>query len=369
MKSRITVVLCALAACMWAATTTDVYAQARGARSSGAAGVQGGRSGAPGIVSGAAGVQGPRSGAPVTTSAKIADDPFSGPVITNAPFSAEATTSVTQVLSDGTRIEENTTARFYRDNAGRVRREQTILGLGALNPSSEPRTTITIDPDPGDAIAYTLDAATKTARRVSRSSSANTGALFFVNGDGQAINGYTVNNGGQLNGSKNGALTAFLGSLAAERQTDDLARRRVLSLNGAPGFTSHLTLESLGMRQMEGLTVLGHRLKTVIPTGQIGNDRPIEITDERWESQDLKLLVRSHHHDPRTGDVDYQLTNIVRVEPPADLFVIPGDYKTDDSTFIRIAPSFTIVSPGDNPGARGTRSGGGGGQRSGAPAN
>jgi hypothetical protein len=35
-----------------------------------------------------------------------------GPVVTDAPFSADATTTVTQVLGDGTRIEQTTTARF-----------------------------------------------------------------------------------------------------------------------------------------------------------------------------------------------------------------------------------------------------------------
>ena len=63
-----------------------------------------------------------------------------------------------------------------------------------------------------------------------------------------------------------------------------------------------------------------------IPIGQIGNDRPIEITDERWESPDLKVLVLSRHHDPQTGDVEYRLTNISRGEPPPDLFMVPADY-------------------------------------------
>ena len=53
------------------------------------------------------------------------------------------------------RIEQTTTAKFYRDGAGRVRREQTILGLAALaagtrqgDPSGDSQTLITIDPDP-----------------------------------------------------------------------------------------------------------------------------------------------------------------------------------------------------------------------------
>jgi hypothetical protein len=77
---------------------------------------------------------------------------------------------------------------------------------------------------------------------------------------------------------------------------------------------------------MEGLDVVGRRMTARIDVGRIGNDRPIEIVDERWESPALKVLVLSRHHDPRTGDVEYRLTNISRAEPSADLFVIPADY-------------------------------------------
>ena len=92
------------------------------------------------------------------------NDPLTGPLVTDAPFSADATTTVTQTLGDGTRIEQNTTARFYRDRAGRVRREQTILGLGNLNRGDGVQ-TITILTDPATRAAYTLDPTARTARR------------------------------------------------------------------------------------------------------------------------------------------------------------------------------------------------------------
>jgi hypothetical protein len=50
------------------------------------------------------------------------------------------------------------------------------------------------------------------------------------------------------------------------------------------------------------------------------------VVDERWESPELKLLIYSRHSDPRTGVVEYALSNIRRTEPPPDLFVIPPDY-------------------------------------------
>ena len=234
-------------------------------------------------------------------------DVLNGPVVTGAPFSAEALTSVTQVLGDGTRIEQTTTARFFRDRAGRVRREQTIAGLGALSGRGNAE-TITIDPDPSDGAAYTLDPNTRTARRVPR--------MIFTN--------VTVG----------GAIRTYTGTVM---------------LNGNPVAARPVwraTVEPLGTRQFDGVKAVGRKSTSVIPAGDIGNDRPIEITDERWESPELQMLVYSRTSDPRTGVVEYRLTNINRSEPPADLFTIPSDY--------------TVVEPAE-PGARGAGGRGTGG--------
>ena len=80
---------------------------------------------------------------------------------------------------------------------------------------------------------------------------------------------------------------------------------------------------------------IGRKTITTIPAGQIGNDRPIEITDEQWESAELKLLVLSRHHDPRTGDVEYRLTNVSRAEPASYLFTVPSDYTVVGSLSLR----------------------------------
>jgi hypothetical protein len=244
----------------------------------------------------------------------VATDVLNGPVVTDAPFSADATTTVTQVLSDGTRIEQTTTSRFYRDRVGRVRREQTILGLGALNAGGNQQ-TITVDPDPGDGTAYTLDPMTRTARRVPR---------------------MAISNGIVALRTATGALVQTAGRTGGR---------------GAPGV-SRSAEESLGARQLEGVKALGRKTTTIIPTGQIGNDRPIEITDERWESPELRMLVYSRNSDPRTGVVEYRLTNISRAEPPADLFMIPADYTVSE-------PAVGGARSG-GAGGRGTREGGAG---------
>ena len=220
-------------------------------------------------------------------------DVLNGPVVTDAPFSADAITTVTQILGDGTRIETTTSARFFRDRMGRVRREQTIVGLGALNAASSVQ-TITVDPDPADGMAYTLDPATRTAYRVPR--------LVFFSGSVFRLNTGTI----MLNGRGVVAAPAGRGAQAG-------------------------TQESLGTRQFDGVKAVGRKTTSVIPTGQIGNDRPIEITDERWESPELRMLVYSRNSDPRTGVVEYRLTNINRSEPPPDLFVVPADYTINEA--------------------------------------
>jgi hypothetical protein len=241
-------------------------------------------------------------------------DPLAGPVVKNAPYSGDAVTSVTQTLGDGTRIEQNTTAKFYRDSAGRVRREQTIIGLSALSTpfrtrqgvgTGDAQTMITIDPDPDDGLAFQLDVASRTARRVPRAA-----ALLGVN-----LNTFTIN---------------WAGPTRVSAQDDRTVE------------------QSLGTRTMEGVKATGRKTTFTIPTGEIGNDRPIEVTDERWESPELQVILYSRHSDPRTGVVEYRLTNINRLEPPLDLFTVPPDY--------------TIVEGG----GRGARTGGAGGRGAGA---
>mgnify|MGYP001466602028 FL=1 len=54
---------------------------------------------------------------------------------------------------------------------------------------------------------------------------------------------------------------------------------------------------------------------------------PIEVVSERWYSRELQMAVMISRRDPRSGDSVYRLRNIVRVEPPQDLFTIPADYQ------------------------------------------
>ena len=89
-------------------------------------------------------------------------------------------------------------------------------------------------------------------------------------------------------------------------------------------------VEPLGTRQIEGVSAEGTRMTTTIPAGQIGNLNPINGVSERWFSKELQMAVLITRRDPRSGDTVYRLTNIVRTEPPPDLFTVPSDYRIVD---------------------------------------
>jgi hypothetical protein len=218
------------------------------------------------FVAVAAGARAQNAGSPSFLGGQTAG----APAVTGAPYSGDGTTTVKAILYDGTRIERHVTARFYRDSAGRIRREQTLLGLEELNPASDSEKVVMIV-DPVAGVFYALNPGSHQAQRMPTSAPA---------------------------------------------------------LAGQPPASPKE--ESLGTRQIEGITAIGHKTVTTIPAGQVGNDRPIEISDERWESPDLKVVLFSRHHDPRTGDIEYRLTNINRAEPPRELFTVPPTYTIVD---------------------------------------
>jgi hypothetical protein len=236
------------------------------------------------------------------------------PVVHNAPYSAEGTTTITQTLGDGTRIERTTTTRAYRDGAGRERREQTVVGLAALNPSSESEAIVTIV-DPVAGTAYTLDPRIRTARQMRLPAV----PAMAANAPNQTTTRVMI-------------LRPPLSPPPPPPPPPpifvraDAGREAPHVVTGGDVRASSAAEQSLGTRQIEGVAAIGTMTTSTIPVGRIGNDRPIEITDEQWRSTDLKVLVLSRHHDPRSGDVEYRLTNIVRAEPPPDLFAVPSDY-------------------------------------------
>jgi hypothetical protein len=201
-----------------------------------------------------------------------------GKVVTDAPFSAVATTQTVQTLADGTTITHKTQVNLYRDSQGRFRKEVKLLSIGPLATSERDRTFIIIQ-DPVAAATYVLNPNRKIARQLPQ---------FAENGP--RMKGRFIFNEQNANAK------------------------------------SDMQTESLGTQVFSGVTAQGTRYTRVIPAGQIGNDKPITISSEIWYSPNLQMVVMSKRSDPRFGVTTYTLSNIQRTEPPESLFTVPSDF-------------------------------------------
>jgi hypothetical protein len=211
-----------------------------------------------------------------------------GKPVLNAPYSAEAITEVVQTLADGNRIEQRTSAVVARDSRGRTRREQHGIALGALVAQAEaPIVTIT-DPTAGTQLNLNQDA--KIARR-SRSIGSFSSTLSKDVGAGMA---------------------AGDAGFASGESSPQVRTRR------------------LGTKEVEGVRAEGTERTITIPAGAMGNALPMQIVSERWYSPDLKVVVMTRRIDPRFGETRFRLTNIVREEPPGQLFEVPSGFRIED---------------------------------------
>lgn len=197
-------------------------------------------------------------------------------IVKGAPYSATAITETVQTLSGGAKITHKKTDAIYRDGEGRTRREQTLDRIGPFPVEGEPRQLIFIN----DVVAgarISLDPARRTARKM-------------PNFD-----------------------------RPAPRFTPP-----------PPAADNERKTEALGKQMIEGVEAEGARTTVTIPAGKIGNDRPLEIVSERWESPALQVVVLSRHKDPFAGETTYRLTNVRLGEPPRALFEIPSDYTIEE---------------------------------------
>ena len=237
-------------------------------------------------------------------------------LVKGAPYSAQAVTEMTQILSDGNRIVNTSTAAVYRDGEGRTRREQTLKAIGPFAPSGEPLKSISIN-DPVAGVAYVLEPHSHMARKIQG---------FRIESGGGA-GGFKVNSSGGEGGNVMFARTPN-GEVQVRAAT---AESKMREEKERTGFRK----EDLGTQTVEGVSAVGTKTTITIPAGQIGNERAIEILDERWFSPDLQTMVMTRHTDPRSGESVYRLTNISRAEPDHALFEVPSDYTLRDDQPMR----------------------------------
>lgn len=240
-----------------------------------------------------------------------------GKLVKGAPYSAQAVTESTHILGDGNRIVHKSTSAIYRDREGRTRREHSLKAIGALAADGEQSQTIFIS-DPVSGNSYALDTRAQTANKMPplrfkfkmnpRPVVAPTGV---PDGPPPPSPGERIEFQREIHLEKGGPHGGVVMEWHGTR--DGKAKK-----------------ESLGKQSIEGVEAEGSRSTVIIPAGEIGNERPIEIVSERWYSAELQAVVMTRHSDPRFGETTYRLTNISRTEPARSLFEIPAGYTVKE---------------------------------------
>src|SRR2546427_766035 len=215
---------------------------------------------------------------------------FDGKQVKGSPYSAEAVTETTQVLSDGNRIVRKSSSMLYRDSEGRTRREQSLMFPG--DPSGHTLKTVMIN-DPVAGVSYSLNPDTREGRKSNN--------IFRFERTAPPSN-----SGGDTS-RRESAVTVNGGGFAITTVGPGVARSENSNFNfKLEGEQRNAVKESLGTQTVEGVEAEGTRTTTTIPAGAIGNERAIEIVDERWYSPPLQTVVITSHNDPRAGEnVDY----------------------------------------------------------------
>ena len=212
-------------------------------------------------------------------------DGQTGPVV-GRPFSATETRQTLQVLADGTKVQNSATSLVYRDDRGRMRAE------------SKTRYVIY---DPVAGFTYEV----------------NPEGRNYLKGQAHA------------NGSTQIAVVGNTTSVSSHSGT--AGHSELESVQRRLGGRARANSEDLPPQVVNGIMAKGTRITITIPAGTFGNDRDVKVVNERWYSDDLKVLVRSSNSDPRFGVSTYELTNIVQAAADPGLFQVPGDYteRTD----------------------------------------
>jgi len=207
-----------------------------------------------------------------------AQDIFVTP-IPNAPFSGVVKVERSKVQPDGSVVKLKTFRNIARDSRGRIHNEsRTLL------PESTTET-------PAVESIHLYDPATRLSTR-----------LFPAE---RTFSTMTVNHPPSTVPPAHTASSA-----GSSLPSNDFTKEEDLGTHDVGGLPAH------GVRESQ----------TVLP--EVGDGgKAIEIIDEYWYSEDLRINLMVKHSDPRKGSVTLTVTQISREEPDPALFKIPDGYK------------------------------------------
>jgi hypothetical protein len=206
-------------------------------------------------------------------------DGQSGPVISK-PFSATEVRHTQQVLADGTHVDHNDTSVFYRDDRGRMRTGND---------------TVALIYDPVAGFTYSLNVREKTYKKTP-----------------------------VRPGEQNYSIAVAKNRTSTSSWSGNAHNMPGRKTQGAAPVT-----EDLPQQFIDGVRAKGSRVTVTIPAGTFGNDRDVKVVNERWYSDDLRVLLRSSNSDPRFGVTTYEVTNMLQGPPDPSLFVVPADYRLE----------------------------------------
>jgi hypothetical protein len=235
-----------------------------------------------------------------------------GQPVTGSPFSATEQRHSLQVLGDGSRIEQTNSVQVSRDSEGRTRREE-------VSQNSTTAAMVTIE-DPAAGASYFLDPVHKTASKLPMPKTLGIRMVSPPFGPGPS----------------DSASVASLSTTLQVGAVADAGPVMAIRIPGTSGPVTAPVQEDLGTQNVNGVLAKGTRSTITIPAGQIGNDRALQVINERWYSDELGMLVKTSNSDPRFGTTTYELANISRAAPDPSLFQVPADYSvTEPKTMIR----------------------------------
>ena len=266
---------------------------------------------------------------------------LSGKLVKGAPYSAQAVTEMTQVLSDGNRIVNKSVAQVFRDSEGRTRREQTIKAIGTMARGGAPQQAIFIN-DPVAGTSYSLDPKTQIARKLPPMRFRMQGQAGAKGQGGDAVAGYR-------DGLQKMEIEPDHGGYKYRVIEGEAQGKRQIESGVALGWLDKKNptakTEQLGKQNINGVDAEGMRTTVTIAPGEIGNEQAIEIVSERWFSPELQVIVKTRHFDPRFGENTYQLLEINRAEPVRELFEVPAGYRIEETPTY---PTKSVVGAGTN---------------------
>lgn len=229
--------------------------------------------------------------APQTMTIRMAAPSAHQAVVGGAPYCAEVTSERFQTLADGTHITNKShSTKECRDSEGRTRSENSPSGAQVVEIH-----------DPVSGFRYLLDVQNRIAHRFAPPAEKTNSVASYV---------------------QTGRANALAASPAPGRPVTP----------AQPPDRPQSSTESLGTQVIEGILVEGQKTTTTIPTGMMGNDRPIVRVSESWFSPELKRTLLFKNSDPRMGESTMRLESIDRTEPDPALFRVPADYEVVDES-------------------------------------